>query len=116
MARKAKTTTTAAVPAPTTTEGRSTEDVLSDTYRDEGGLAEVMPGPGGRVGVNKAYKMFVGGAFVRSESGRYFQVTGRRDGADPDTVNIPRGSRKDVRDAVLAAKNAEASWAGRTAF
>ena len=52
--------------------------------------------------------MFVGGAFVRSESGRYFQVKSapEHEDADPETVNVPRGSRKDVRDAVLAAKNA----------
>jgi acyl-CoA reductase-like NAD-dependent aldehyde dehydrogenase len=68
-----------------------------------------------RVTVNKAYKMFVGGAFVRTESGRYFQVAGGPS-ADPELVNVPRGSRKDVRDAVLAAKNAAAGWAGRTAF
>jgi delta 1-pyrroline-5-carboxylate dehydrogenase len=71
-----------------------------------------------RVRINKAYKMYVGGAFVRSESGRYFQVkSARADGdADPETINVPRGSRKDVRDAVLAAKNAEAGWGARTAF
>jgi hypothetical protein len=73
-----------------------------------------------RVSVAKAYKMFVGGAFVRSESGRYFQVHGGRDGeptdADPEIVNVPRGSRKDVRDAVLAAKNALGGWEKRTAF
>lgn len=72
----------------------------------------------GRVRVNKAYKMYVGGAFVRSESGRYFQVEsskGHAD-ADPDVVNIPRGSRKDVRDAVLAAKNALEGWEKRTPF
>lgn len=71
-----------------------------------------------RVTVAKAYKMFVGGAFVRSESGRYFQVESSETGlgADPNTVNIPRGSRKDIRDAVLAAKNSHESWAARTAF
>jgi acyl-CoA reductase-like NAD-dependent aldehyde dehydrogenase len=71
-----------------------------------------------RVTVNRAYKMYVGGAFVRSESGRYFQVksTSIVKGADPDVLNMPRGSRKDVRDAVLAAKNAENGWATRTAF
>ena len=71
-----------------------------------------------RVRVNKAYKMFVGGAFVRSESGRYFQVQNAPDSedADPETVNVPRGSRKDVRDAVLAAKNAWAGWEKRTAY
>ncbi len=75
---------------------------------------EVSP----RLGVNKAYKMYVGGAFVRSESGRYFQVTSSplAQGADPEVVNVPRGSRKDVRDAVLAAKNACESWAARTAY
>ncbi len=72
-----------------------------------------------RVRVAKAYKMFVNGAFVRSESGRYFQVEGSADDdvdPDPDTVNIPRGSRKDVRDAVLAARNAWPGWEKRTAF
>jgi len=81
-----------------------------------------------RVSVAKAYKMFVGGAFVRSESGRYFQVQGLKEGGaapdlehgasdpDPGIVNVPRGSRKDVRDAVLAAKNALGGWEKRTAF
>lgn len=69
-----------------------------------------------RVRVNKAYKMYVGGAFVRSESGRYFQVKGAAEDADPDVVNVPRGSRKDVRDAVLAAKGALGGWEKRTAF
>ncbi len=73
-----------------------------------------------RVSVNKAYKMFVGGAFVRSESGRYFQVRGANEGlhadADPETVNVPRGSKKDVRDAVLVAKNALGGWEKRSAF
>lgn len=74
--------------------------------------------PKSRVRVNKAYKMFVGGAFVRSESGRYFQVQGADNGEnpDPDTVNVPRGSRKDVRDAVLVAKNAQHGWEKRTAY
>ena len=71
-----------------------------------------------RLRVARAYKMFVGGAFVRSESGRYFQVrdTVRADGPDAEIVNIPLGSRKDVRDAVLAAKNARTGWAARTAY
>ncbi len=69
-----------------------------------------------RLRVAKAYKMFVGGEFVRSESGRYFQIESSSKVADPQAVKIPRGSRKDARDAVLAAKNAEAGWAGKTAF
>src|SRR5579859_3766382 len=73
--------------------------------------------PSTRLPVAKAYKMFVGGAFVRSESGRYFQTRGAAEGsADPGVVNVPRGSRKDARDAVLAAKNAGDGWGARTAY
>jgi acyl-CoA reductase-like NAD-dependent aldehyde dehydrogenase len=60
-----------------------------------------------RRAVAKTYKLYVGGAFVRSESGR----------TDPiDGVNVPRGSRKDVRDAVKAARAAQGGWAKRTAY
>lgn len=70
-----------------------------------------------RLTVNKAYKMFVNGAFIRSESGRYVQVSGEAGvGADPTTVNVPWGSRKDIRDAVLAAKGAEGKWTSATAY
>lgn len=79
-------------------------------------LATIHDAGAPRVSVNKAYKMYVGGAFVRSESGHYFQVTGAAESADPDVVNIPLGSRKDARDAVLAAKGAWEAWAARTAF
>jgi acyl-CoA reductase-like NAD-dependent aldehyde dehydrogenase len=68
-----------------------------------------------RLGVRKAYKMLVGGQFVRSESGRYIQV------ADPMELggtkeNVPWGSRKDVRDAVVVARGAWEGWSGRTAY
>jgi acyl-CoA reductase-like NAD-dependent aldehyde dehydrogenase len=74
-----------------------------------------------RLRVAKAYKMFVGGAFVRSESGRYLQVKGsaREEaslGADAAVVNVPRGSRKDARDAVVAARAALDGWSARTAY
>jgi acyl-CoA reductase-like NAD-dependent aldehyde dehydrogenase len=60
-----------------------------------------------RLPVRKTYKLWIGGAFVRSESGRS-DVVG--------DVNIPRGSRKDVREAVAAARRAAAPWAARTAY
>lgn len=60
-----------------------------------------------RVSVAKTYKLYVGGAFVRSESGRHDQVNG---------ANVPRGSRKDVRDAVKVARGAAGGWAKRTAY
>ena len=60
-----------------------------------------------RLSVRKTYKLWIGGAFVRSESGRYDEVNG---------FNFPRGSRKDVRDAVTAARKAAGPWAARTAY
>src|SRR4051812_2841920 len=60
-----------------------------------------------RLPVRKTYKLFIGGAFVRSESGRYDRA---------GEFNVPRGSRKDVRDAVKAARKAQAAWAARTAY
>ena len=63
--------------------------------------------------VAKTYKLYLGGAFVRSESGRSDPTTGH-DGSH--VANIPRGSRKDVRDAVKAARAAQGGWARRTAY
>ena len=65
-----------------------------------------------RVGVRKAYKMYVGGAFVRSESGRYTQVD--EVPGSPSKENVPRASRKDGRDAVGAARAAFDGWAATT--
>jgi acyl-CoA reductase-like NAD-dependent aldehyde dehydrogenase len=60
-----------------------------------------------RVDVRKTYKLFANGEFVRSESGRSYRVDG---------LNVPRASRKDVRDAVRAARAAVAGWSSRTAM
>jgi acyl-CoA reductase-like NAD-dependent aldehyde dehydrogenase len=62
------------------------------------------------VPVPKTYKLFVGGRFPRSESGRSYQPA-----ADPST-NVARGSRKDLRDAVLAARAGLAAWSGSAAY
>ncbi len=59
--------------------------------------------------VRKTYKLFVNGEFVRSESGRAYRPDG-------GSVNVPRGSRKDLRDAVRAARTAFPGWSGRTAM
>src|SRR5579872_4365053 len=66
-----------------------------------------------RLEVRKTYKLWIGGAFVRSESGRYDRATVSAGGR---VVNIPRASRKDVRDAVAAARKAAGGWAARTAY
>jgi len=60
-----------------------------------------------RLGVRKTYKLFIGGAFPRSESGRTYLVDGD---------NVALASRKDVRDAVVAARKAQPKWAGATAY
>ena len=60
-----------------------------------------------RLPVKKTYKLFIGGAFPRSESGRTFVVDGQ---------NVALASRKDARDAVRAARGAFARWSGATAY
>jgi acyl-CoA reductase-like NAD-dependent aldehyde dehydrogenase len=60
-----------------------------------------------RLPVKKTYKLFVGGAFPRSESGRTYLAEGQ---------NVARASRKDLRDAVRAARTAQPGWAGATAY
>jgi acyl-CoA reductase-like NAD-dependent aldehyde dehydrogenase len=63
--------------------------------------------------IAKTYKLYVGGAFARSESGRHLPVA---DHADRHVAHVPRASRKDVRDAVRAARGALAGWQGRSAY
>jgi acyl-CoA reductase-like NAD-dependent aldehyde dehydrogenase len=66
-----------------------------------------------RVQVRKTYKLYIGGQFPRSESGRSY-VVGAADGAP--LANAVRASRKDLRDSVRAARNAFPGWAERTAM
>ena len=68
-----------------------------------------------RIEVRKTYKLYIGGAFPRSESGRTYEVHA----AGPSgrfLANAAMGSRKDARDAVLAARGAFGKWAGATAY
>jgi acyl-CoA reductase-like NAD-dependent aldehyde dehydrogenase len=67
----------------------------------------------GRIAVRKTYKLYIGGAFPRSESGRSFEVRSS-DGAF--LANAALASRKDARDAVVAARKAFAGWSGATAY
>lgn len=66
-----------------------------------------------RLPVLRTYKMYVGGQFPRTESGRTYLVTD--DDGEP-LANACRGSRKDVRDAVRVARAAAPGWAARTAM
>jgi acyl-CoA reductase-like NAD-dependent aldehyde dehydrogenase len=60
--------------------------------------------PDGRVPIRKMYKLYINGAFARSESGRSDQIDGE---------NVAHASRKDVRDAVVAARAAQEKWAAQ---
>jgi acyl-CoA reductase-like NAD-dependent aldehyde dehydrogenase len=66
-----------------------------------------------RLDVNKTYKLFIGGAFPRSESGRVYEIKGAN---KKFIANPSLASRKDLRDAVVAAKSAQPGWANATAF
>jgi len=66
-----------------------------------------------RIEVRKTYKLYVGGAFPRSESGRTYEVT---DTKGRFLANAAFASRKDARDAVVAARKAFAGWSGATAY
>ena len=68
---------------------------------------------GGRLDVRKTYKLFIGGAFPRSESGRSYEVT---DGKGRLLANAAMASRKDARDAVVAARKAFGGWSAATAY
>ncbi|MCI0384660.1 aldehyde dehydrogenase family protein [Streptomyces sp. CNQ085] len=80
-------------------------------------MSEQSGNPGGaartRLGVLKTYKLFVGGKFPRSESGRVYEVTDTRGNR---LANAPLASRKDARDAVVAARKAFGGWSGATAY
>jgi acyl-CoA reductase-like NAD-dependent aldehyde dehydrogenase len=67
----------------------------------------------GRVDVRKTYKLFVGGAFPRSESGRSYEVV---DARGRFLGNVAKASRKDARDAVVAARAAFATWSAATPY
>lgn len=69
-----------------------------------------------RLRIDKTLKMLVGGKFVRSESGRTMPVDSTTPQGSKRTVNAPLASRKDLRDAVRAARAAQPGWAGATAY
>lgn len=66
-----------------------------------------------RLDVRKTYKLYIGGAFPRSESGRSYEI---HDTKGRFLANAARASRKDVRDAVVAARKAFGAWSGATAY
>ncbi|MEX1189652.1 MAG: aldehyde dehydrogenase family protein [Bacteroidia bacterium] len=65
-----------------------------------------------RIGVLKTYKIFINGQFPRTESGRYYSLKLK----DGSAVNMCLSSRKDIRNSVVAARNAQEKWAEKTAY
>jgi acyl-CoA reductase-like NAD-dependent aldehyde dehydrogenase len=72
-----------------------------------------MSASGNRVPVAKTYKIYIGGKFPRTESGRYFAL---ENSSGEGIANICRGSRKDFRNAVVAARAAFAGWSAASAY
>ena len=66
-----------------------------------------------RLNVRKTYKLYINGEFPRTESGRFYPVRGK---GGELLANACRGSRKDLRNAVAAARKAQPGWSGRTAY
>jgi acyl-CoA reductase-like NAD-dependent aldehyde dehydrogenase len=81
--------------------------------RNTGGNGAVEIVPSDRLPVLKTYKIYVGGKFPRTESGRYYLL---KDAKHQPHANICLCSRKDFRDAVVAARGAQSSWAGKSAY
>lgn len=85
---------------------------ISNSLRlSENGLEEVNAAR--RLEVLKTYKLYIGGQFPRTESGRYYIP---ENNAGDKLANVCLASRKDFRDAVVAARGAVSGWAGRAAF
>jgi acyl-CoA reductase-like NAD-dependent aldehyde dehydrogenase len=76
--------------------------------------ADGSPSAASRLGIRKTYKLYVGGAFPRSESGRSYPVYAAKSGEL--LAYAARASRKDARDAVVAARAALGKWSGATAY
>jgi acyl-CoA reductase-like NAD-dependent aldehyde dehydrogenase len=66
-----------------------------------------------RLEIQKTYKIFIGGQFPRTESGRYYPLINKK---GETTANICLSSRKDFRNAVVSARGAFGGWSGRAAF
>jgi acyl-CoA reductase-like NAD-dependent aldehyde dehydrogenase len=92
--------TTTSAPAPAETSAATAE-------------AAAAPAPAGRIEVRKTYKLYVGGAFPRSESGRSYEV---RSASGALLANASQASRKDCRDAVVAARGAAGRWSSATPY
>ena len=99
---------------PTKTARRgATASVVGERRAQPLATTNGAPARGERIGVRKTYKLYIGGAFPRTESGRAYEVYGARGEL---LANASRGTRKDIREAVRAARGAQPGWAAKTAY
>jgi acyl-CoA reductase-like NAD-dependent aldehyde dehydrogenase len=97
----------------TATRARRRPSVIEASARAPLATTDGAGSRGERIGVRKTYKLYIGGEFPRTESGRSYEVLSARGEL---LANACRATRKDVRDAVRAARKALPDWSGRTAF
>ena len=100
-------------PRARTTSRRKTASVLDRRRAQPLATTHGSASRGDRIGVRKTYKLYIGGAFPRTESGRAYEVFGARGEL---LANACRGTRKDIREAVRAARKAFDGWASKTAY
>ncbi|WP_329089442.1 aldehyde dehydrogenase family protein [Streptosporangium sp. NBC_01469] len=112
--RRADASVDAAAPA---ASGETAVESVDPVESADGGsgVGETAPARerAARLAVRKTYKLYIGGAFPRSESGRSYAVASSR---GDFLANASRASRKDARDAVTAARKAFGGWSGATAY
>ncbi len=105
------------MPARRAATAASTRSRRRASVLDERAHQPLATSPGGtsaeRIGVRKTYKLYIGGQFPRTESGRAYEIL---DTKGRLLANACRGTRKDVREAVRAARKAFPAWAGKTAY
>ncbi len=104
-----------ASPRRTTTRTRATQraSVLDEPARQPLAAATGGGSAAERIGVRKTYKLYIGGQFPRTESGRAYEI---HDAKGRLLANACRGTRKDIREAVRAARKAFPGWAAKTAY
>ncbi|NMR19911.1 aldehyde dehydrogenase family protein [Cellulomonas fimi] len=94
-------------------DGAAEDDVVVEATTARASSSSAQSPAPARIDVRKTYKLFIGGAFPRSESGRTYEVT---TATGSFAANAAQGSRKDAREAVVAARAAQPGWAGATAY
>ena len=88
------------------------ENILETNQVVQNENAENTPASNNRIKVLKTYKIYIGGQFPRTESGRYYPISL----TNKSVVNVCLSSRKDFRNAVVKAREAQESWASRSAL